>query len=167
MKALNYLVRKLKAQNEFSLKYPKLDKESLRIQVYSDDSYGTNSDGTSQLGYIIFLADKFESCQPIFWTSYKSRRVSRSVLCSETMAFADAFDMAFAIRYDLSRMMNSHVPITALTDSLSLFDVITKATIPTEKRLMVDLQTVKESYKKEEIGQYWIHPLRTSILLMP
>ena len=71
------------------------------------------------------------------------------------MDFADAFDMAFAIKYDPSKMMKSHVPITALTDSLSLFDVITKATLPTEKRLMVDLQTVKELYKKGKLDNIW------------
>lgn len=38
-----------------------------------------------------------------------------------------------------------------LTDSLSLFDVVTKATVTTEKRLMIDIQVVKDSYHRNEI----------------
>ena len=38
-----------------------------------------------------------------------------------------------------------------MTVSLSLFDVITKATVTTEKRLMIDLNAVKEAYQKHEI----------------
>ena len=37
-----------------------------------------------------------------------------------------------------------------LTDSLSLFDVVTKATLTTEKRLMIDIK-VKDTYHRNEI----------------
>jgi hypothetical protein len=46
------------------LRYPKLDKESLRLRVYADASFASNRDETSQLGFVIFLADKHEQCQP-------------------------------------------------------------------------------------------------------
>lgn len=37
-----------------------------------------------------------------------------------------------------------------LNVSLSLFDVLNKATVTTEKRLMIDIQTVKDSYHNKE-----------------
>ena len=110
-----------------------------------------NEDKSSQLGYFIFLSDKSKYCQPIFWSSYKSKRVTRSVLGSEVMAFADAFDMAYTIKYDLQIMLNKIIPISMLTDSKSLFDVLTSSSTTTEKRLMIDLQTVQDSYNKNEI----------------
>ena len=67
------------------------------------------------------------------------------------MAFADAFDMAFAIRNDPSNMLSQKLPIVMLTDSLSLIDVVTKATLTTEKRLMIDIRVVKDSYHRNEI----------------
>lgn len=37
------------------------------------------------------------------------------------------------------------------TDSLSLFDVITKATSTAEKRLTIDISVVKEAYRQNEL----------------
>jgi hypothetical protein len=97
------------------------------------------TDGSSQLGYIIFLADGNGACQPMFWSSHKSRRVTRSVLGSETMALADAFDMAYALKHDMDMIIKQKVPIVILTDSQSLFEVIPRASITAEKRMMIDL----------------------------
>ena len=69
------------------------------------------------------------------------------------MAFADSFDMAFMIRYDIQKMMNIRKPIMIFTDSLSLFDVITKASTTVEKRLMIDLEVVKMAYQQNEMQQ--------------
>lgn len=38
-------------------------------------------------------------------------------------------------------------------DSLSLFDVIAKASTTVEKRLMIDLETVKNAHQQAELGQ--------------
>ena len=147
------VVKHLQKTPYFVLRYPKLDKDSIRLQIYSDASYASNYDASSKLGYIIFLADKNNSCQPLLWSSHKSKRVSRSVLGCETMAFADAFDVAFAIRHDLERMIGNKVPISMFTDSLSLFDVMTKATIKTEESLMIDLTVVQECYNNSKLDQ--------------
>jgi hypothetical protein len=121
--------------------------------VYTDASYANNFDGSSQLGYIIFLADANGKCQPIAWSSHKSRRVTRSVLGSETMAFADGFDAAYSLKHDLQTILKRSVDILMYTDSLSLFDVITKLSTTAEKRLMIDLVVVREAYDCMEIAQ--------------
>ena len=151
IKRLNAVVNHLRKTMNRVLKFPKLDRNNLSLRVYSDASYANNSDGTSQIGYIIFLCDASGYCQPLFWSSKKSKRVTRSVLGSETMALADSFDMAFTIRHDLQNITRIQIPIIILTDSLSLFDVLTKATTTSEKRLMIDLTAAKEAYKKREI----------------
>ena len=66
------------------------------------------------------------------------------------MALADAFDMAYTLRHDLEHMIQQSIPIVMMTDSLSLFKIITKATTTTEKRLMIDLCTVNQSFKNGE-----------------
>jgi Reverse transcriptase (RNA-dependent DNA polymerase) len=98
IKQLNRALKHLKKRPDLFLRFPKLDLKTLRLQVYSDASYANNDDGSSQLGYIIFLTDATGRCQPIFWSSHKSRRVRRSVLGSETMALADAFNTAYALK---------------------------------------------------------------------
>ena len=69
------------------------------------------------------------------------------------MALADAFDAAFTIKHDTERALEATLNIFMLTDSLSLFDVITKATVTAEKRLLIDLKDVKGAYKRHEISQ--------------
>lgn len=151
IKMANRIVRHLKKHSDVKLRYRKLDTESLCIRMYSDASYADNRDASSQLGYIVFLCDKFGTAQPITWSSHKSKRVTRSVLGSETMALADGFDAAYAIRHDVERMTGKRVPLSVFTDSLSLFDVITKATLTAERRLMIDIAGVKQAYKTREI----------------
>ena len=67
------------------------------------------------------------------------------------MDFADAFDMTFAIKMDMELMTNQTILISMLTNSLSLFDVITESKITTEKRLMIDIKVVKDSYQRNEL----------------
>lgn len=119
--------------------------------MYSAASYADNRDASSQLGYIVFLCDKSNTAQPIAWSSHKSKRATRSVLGSETMALADGFDAAYALRHDIERMTGKRIPLSVFTDSLSLFDVITKATLTAERRLMIDVAGVKQAYNSQKI----------------
>jgi hypothetical protein len=88
---------------------------------------------------------------PCFWSSHKSRRVTRSVLGSEISALADDFDMAYALKHDTERIIKQNVPIVILANNLSLFDVITKATTTAEKRLMIDLCVIKQTQERAEV----------------
>jgi hypothetical protein len=94
---MNAVVKHLRKTASFTLKYPKLNINSLTLKVYMDASYANDFDGSSELDYIIFLADASGKCQPIIWSSHKSLRVIRSVLGSDTMAFADGFDAAYSL----------------------------------------------------------------------
>ena len=49
-------------------------------------------------------------------------------------------------------MTSLDIPIVMLTDSLSPFDVITKAKITSERRLMIDVKAVKDAYQRHELG---------------
>ena len=97
VKKLNFIVR-YAHDNIAHLPFPKLDLRSIRIVGYSDAAFANNHDATSQLGRIILLVDDGNAAIPIAFKSYKSRRVTRSVLSAEVIAFADLFDNAFAIR---------------------------------------------------------------------
>lgn len=95
--------------------------------------------------------DKYNKFQPLCWLFNKTKRVTRSVLGSEVMAIDDAFDMTYNVKYDLQAISKQVIHISILTNSLSLFYVLSKATASTEKRLMIDLQSVKDSYRNKEI----------------
>ena len=152
IKEFNKTVKFLKNTSNQGLRMQKLDRESLHLRVYSDASFANNADLTSQLGYIILLADKYGKCNVLHYASYKSRRVTRSVLGAEVYAFADAFDFAYVIKHDLEEILGQRVPLQMLTDSRSLFDVIVKNSTTAERRLMIDIKDVRESYEQQLIS---------------
>jgi hypothetical protein len=152
LKAFNRVVLHLQRTPKVVLKFPPLDRESLRLVVYADASFHNCSDNASQLGYIIVLADASDTCAVLHFSSHKSKRVTRSTMAAETLAFVDAFDNAFILRHELSRMMGTNIPILMMTDSRALFDVITRARYTTERRLMVDIAAAREAYKERTMS---------------
>jgi hypothetical protein len=70
------------------------------------------------------------------------------------MAFADGFDAAYSLKHDLQTILKQSVDILMYTDSMSLFDVVTKSSTTAEKRLMIDLVVVREAYDRMEIAQF-------------
>ena len=136
---------KIKARN--------LDRNSLKVVGFSDASFAGNADFTSQLGYICFLSDATGFAVPIMFRSYKARRVTRSVMAAEVISFSDMFDVCFTLAQEIRRMMKgAEIAVQLYTDSKSLFDVISKGTRTSEKRLMLDIAAAQEGFSKKEIS---------------
>lgn len=73
----------------------------------------------------------------------KQKSVTRLVRISDNIDFENGFDLAFAIKADIQMMTNTKLSLIMCANSLSLFDVITKATLTKEKHLMNDLSCVE------------------------
>ena len=153
VRLLNRTITNLQSTPTQGLIYQKLDCESLHLKVYSDSSFANNEDLSSQLEYIVLLCDKSNKCNILHFSSHKSRRIVRSVLGGEVYAFADAFDYAYTMRHDLQRLLGRNIALQMFTDSKSLFDVITKCSSTTEKRLMIDISTVRTAYESFEVSE--------------
>lgn len=138
VKAMNQVLKYLNESLDAKLQYKPLDIELAKIVVFSDGSHATNSDHSSQLGYLIFLTDN-TNWHLLDYKSYKYRSVVRSPLAAETLALADSSDSAILIRHDLEKVLGRRVSITLLTDAKYLFDVISKRTCTSEKGLMIDI----------------------------
>lgn len=97
--------------NNVSIKFPKRDQCSLRIIGYSDASFANNRDNSSQLGYTVLLCDKHGSAIPLVSKSYKSRRITRSAMSAEEIAFSDMSDVAITIREELETLLDQQIPL--------------------------------------------------------
>eukprot|EP00171_Calliarthron_tuberculosum_P022597 IDg22597t1 len=87
---------------------------------------------------------KVEAC-------YKERTGRRTLL------YGVGFDHSFVIRKATEEFLGRVVPLRMYTDSLSLFDSLTTLNTTSEKRLLIDLSMLRESYEKREIADvYWI-----------
>lgn len=157
VKDFNKIVTHVRDNPGKGLLQRRLDTDSLHLRVYTDSSFANNEDLSTQLGYLVLLCDARKRCNILHYSSHKSRRVVRSVMGGEVYAFADGFDFGITIRHDLQRIIGKKLSLSIFTDSKCLFDVITKHTTTTEKRLMIDIKAVREAYERMEISDVgWI-----------
>lgn len=156
----NKLIKRIHLIRTRGLFQHKLDRKTLLIKVFTDSSFGNTPYYHYQLGYLTMLCDKKDRCNIIHFSSYKSRRVVRSVMGAELYAFADAFDLAFLLKKDLELMLSQRIPLIMMIDSDNMFKVIVKNTSATEKRLMIDIKAAREAYEDQEISDVgWVRGL--------
>lgn len=161
IKLANSNVRRARSDQIRGTLQKKLEKNSLRLVVYVDSSFQNNKDYTTQLRYIVLLAEDIRRENWLHFCSYKSKRFVRSVLGAEIYTFVDAFGFAYLLRHDLEDMLKGKLPLTILTDSEILFKKIFNATITTEKRLLIDFKVAREAYQKGDISNVgWLRSER-------
>lgn len=139
------------------LTYVKLDINTLRLLVFTDASFANNKDLSSQIGYILVLADITNKANIVHWSSIKCKRVTRSVLASELYAMAHGFDIGAAIKATVEQILQIELPLVLCTNSRSLYDCLVKLGTTQEKRLMIDVMCLRQSYERREITEVkWI-----------
>ncbi len=116
-----------------------------------DSSFANRPSGHYQIGFLVVLADKHKHCSTLHYASRKARRVARSTMVAEALAFADGFDAAFSIRHDLVRIVNQHIPLLMIKDRNALFGVITRNRLTTEGRTMIDLALCRSAFQNHDI----------------
>ena len=98
----------------------------------------------------------------IHYSSTKCKRVTRSVLASEIYGMVNGFDIGIAIATTLriitDRLRLPTIPLVIYTDSYSLYECLVKLGTTKEKRLMIDLMALRQSYERREITEIrWIN----------
>ncbi|KAM4067772.1 polyprotein [Hirsutella rhossiliensis] len=120
-------------------------------------------EATSQLGFVIVLANEEQSPADftirgnvLHWSSTKSKRVTRSVLASEIYGMVQGFDMAIVIATTLQAIVKQlDLPrlLIVCTDSYSLYECLVKLGTTKEKRLMIDIMALRQSYEQREMAE--------------
>ncbi|KAE8553804.1 hypothetical protein EYB25_002342 [Talaromyces marneffei] len=70
------------------------------------------------------------------------------------------FDAAAAIKSTVTQLLylTEPLPLIICTDSKSLYDCLVKLSTTQEKRLMIDLMCLRQSYERQEIAEVkWIN----------
>ena len=148
--------------NKQGLKFIKLDLNTLKVVAFTDSSFANNDDYSSQIGFVIVLADGDNNANIVHWSSIKCKRVTRSVLASELYALTYGFDIAAVIKATLTKILKPRknkdtIPLVICIDSKSLYDCLVKLGTTREKRLMVDLMCLRQAYERREIAEIlWI-----------
>jgi hypothetical protein len=79
--------------------------------------------------------------------------VTRSVLAVELFAMIHDFDVDFVLKVTLTKMIDILIPLILITDSKSIYDCLIRLEIIVEKRLMIDVMTLRQYYERREITE--------------
>jgi hypothetical protein len=149
------------------IKYINLDLDHMKLFIFVDGSFANNKDFSSQIGYVMILANENETPTAngnpngtdrftikgnlIHYSSTKCKRVTRSVLASEIYGMVGGVDMAVAVNTMIKMITDqlgfSHPAIIVCTDSYLLYECLVKLGMTKEKRLMIDIMALCQSYE--------------------
>lgn len=148
-----------------------LDLHRAKLFIFTDGSFANNKDMSSQIGFVIVLATESRTGTNedftiygniVHWNSTKCKRVTRSVLASELYGMVGGFDSAIALSTTIAKVTSTltlpPIPLVVCTDSKSLYDCLVKLGTTSEKRLMIDIMSLRQSYEAREISEVrWIN----------
>lgn len=82
-----------------------------------------NKDLSSQLGFIIVIADSHGHTNLLHYSSFKSKRVARSAIAAELFALSHPYDVASTIRITFKEMLSMELPLKSTkTQEVSLME---------------------------------------------
>ncbi|KAJ4159560.1 uncharacterized protein LMH87_008458 [Akanthomyces muscarius] len=153
------------------LHYVPFDFAKAKLFVFVDGSFANNKDLSSQLGYIIVFGTEEATDDQnkvtikgniITWASIKSKRVTRSALASELYSMVQGADIGYAINSTMAmitkQLRTREIPMILCTDSFSLYECLVKLGTTKEKRLMIDIMALRQSYERREAQEIrWIN----------
>ena len=145
--------------NEVDIKISSIGNvDNMKIVSYSDASWANLPCGGSQGGFVIYFVNSETSAScPIMWKSVKVKRVVRSSLAAETLAFLDGSERALIFAQAVSEICGiGKVPITCFTDNKSLYDAAHTTKTITDPRLRVDMAIIRQMVGREEVEIRWI-----------
>jgi hypothetical protein len=133
-----------------------VNQNQLKLMIFIDAAFANTFNLHSQIDYVICLIDDVH-INLIYWSSIKCKRVIRSVLAAKLYAMINDFDVEAVIKSIIDRMLHISLSLILLTDSKFLYDCLVKLDTIAEKRLMIDLMCLRQSYERREIAEIrWI-----------
>ena len=168
VKALNKRLRWQMNNLQRGLHYIPLDLATAKLFVFVDGSFANNADLSSQIGYVVVLGNEVLTNgnfnlkgNILHWSSIKCKRVTRAVLASELYGMVAGIDMAISLSTTLrcitEQLGIGAIPTVVCTDSYSLYECMVKLGTTQEKRLMIDIMAIRQSYERREVSEMrWI-----------
>lgn len=101
---MNETARYHKSTAKLTIQYPVLYKQNRSLYLFIDAGYNTNDEGKSQLGFIIFLVDRYNMSHFLHWSSAKCSRITNSMITGESHAFSQRFDYGISLNLLFKKM---------------------------------------------------------------
>lgn len=93
----------------------------------------------------------------LYYISIKYKRIITSILALEIYSIIAGFDIIFCLAFIFKIIINAleipDISIVIYIDSFSLYECLIKLGITDEKCLIIDIISLRESYKNKEISE--------------
>ena len=91
------------------------------------------------------------------WNSSRIKRVVRSTLAAETIALMDGCDAAFLVANLIGETLLKKYKIESvvITDNQSLYNTVHTSHLVDDKRLRVELSSIRQLVEKNELKVQW------------
>ena len=161
LKKVNKCIKMVKSE-KVNVVYPKLGHVAgWKIMTSGDGALANLPDKVSGSGgHIVFLVDENGSGCPLIWASNKIHIIVRTSLLAEAMTMQDFVESSLYIKempHDvLSGERGVKLPIEHITDNISVKNAIYSNSQVKDKRLRIDLASLKQEIGREEILVKWI-----------
>ena len=164
---ITFLNKKLQWQlnNKFrKLKYVQFDQNILRFVIFTNSSFANNRNLFFQIDYVICLIDESGHVNFVHWCFIKCKRIIRNVLTSELYVMIHEFDVNVVIKTIFEKMFRINVFFIFCIDFKFLYDCLVRLGTINEKRFMIDVMNLKQSYEKRKVIEIkWIDDKSNSV----
>jgi hypothetical protein len=129
------------------------------LMIFTDAAFVNTSNLHSQIDYVVCLINDDHKTNVIHWSFIKCKRVIRSVLATELYVMTNDFDVDSVIKSTIERILKliNLLSLILCTNSKFLYECLVKLDIISEKRLMIDLMCLRQSYERRKIAEIrWI-----------
>ena len=126
--------------------------DSLHAVGFADASIAMTMHPSSQLGYLVLMADNSDGAIAVHFKSYKARRVVRSAMAAKLTALSDMFNSSFVLAEEPRRLLRpTAINLKLSTESKCLFDVISEGTRTAVETFMLDILCAREGLRKHDV----------------
>ena len=123
-----------------------------RIIVFTDAAHANLCDGVSSVrAFVVFLVGPENICCPLSWSANKIKRVVRSTIAAETLSLQTGIEEAVYLKKMITEILNVELPVTAVVDNRSLVEALHSTKLIDDKRLRIDISSIKQSIEIGEI----------------
>ena len=98
-----------------AINFRQLNLSNIKLQLFTYASFNNLRNGGSQAGQITFLTDDKSSTCPLYWNSFKIRRVVKSTVTVETVSLSEGCDVTMYIRKLVSGLFHDGKQLNIIT----------------------------------------------------
>lgn len=141
-----------------------MNRDILQIVIFIDSFFVNNRNLSFQIDYVVCLIDAIDKINILHWSFVKCKRMIRNIFVFELYVMIHEFDIAAMLKATLKKMLQFDILLMICIDSKSFYDCFVKLKIIQKKRLMIDVMSFRQLYKRRKIIEMkWIQNINNSI----